>query len=76
MSIEKIPTITTLLRASRCHDEEILQMVLERIIKNGINEEDLNATDCNGRVSAILKSISVLLFFFCVGEIIYYLLPQ
>lgn len=53
MSVANIPTITTLLRASRNQDEDILNMVLQNIIKNGVSEADLNATDCNGRVSEI-----------------------
>lgn len=51
MSIQKIPLITTLLRASRNQDEELMQCVLENILTNGMSEEDLNAADCSGRVS-------------------------
>lgn len=46
-----VPLITTLLRASRNQDEELIKNVLQHIITEGITVEDLNATDASGRVS-------------------------
>lgn len=51
MNIEKVPLVTALLRASRSQDETVLRQVLENILRNGINEGELNAADCSGRVS-------------------------
>lgn len=51
MSVQKVPLITTLLRASRNQDEDLIKYVLQHILTNGISEEDLNAVDCSGRVS-------------------------
>lgn len=51
MNIQKIPLITTLLRASRNQDEEIIRHVLASILTDEISPDDLNATDCSGRVS-------------------------
>lgn len=51
MSVQKVPLITTLLRASRNQDEDLIKYVLQHILANGMSEEDLNAVDCSGRVS-------------------------
>lgn len=51
MNIDKLPLVTTLLRASRNQDEETLRHALENILRNGISEAELNAQDCSGRVS-------------------------
>lgn len=47
--------VTTLLRASRDADEELLDNVLKEIAEFGMNREDLNAVDCSGRVSKYIK---------------------
>lgn len=52
MNVQKIPLITTLLRASRNQDEEIIRHVLQGVLNDGISPDDLNATDCSGRVSS------------------------
>lgn len=46
-----MPLVTTLLRAARDADEELLETVLKEIAQIGINSADLNAVDCSGRVS-------------------------
>lgn len=51
MNKDKVPFVTTLLRASRSQDEDTLRQVLENILRNGMNEAELNAEDCSGRVS-------------------------
>lgn len=51
MNRDKLTFVTTLLRASRSQDEDTLRQVLESILRNGISELELNATDCSGRVS-------------------------
>lgn len=58
VNIQKIPLITTLLRASRNQDEDIIKFVLDSILTNGISEEDLNAVDCSGRVSKMKTLIN------------------
>lgn len=52
MSIDKVPIVTTLLRAARSQDEDTLRQLLDNILKNGISEIELNADDSSGRVSA------------------------
>lgn len=51
MNLQKVPLVTTLLRASRDADEELLRSVLRDILINGIPSQDLNAEDNSGRVS-------------------------
>lgn len=51
MDLQKVPLVTTLLRASRDADEELLRSVLRDILINGIASQDLNAEDNSGRVS-------------------------
>lgn len=51
MNQDKVPFVTTLLRASRGQDEDTLRQVLDNILRNGMNEAELNAEDCSGRVS-------------------------
>lgn len=51
MNIDRMPLVTTLLRAARSQDETTLRQVFENILRNGINEAELNADDCSGRVS-------------------------
>lgn len=51
MNKDRVPYVTTLLRASRSQDEDTLRQVLENILRNGISEAELNAEDCSGRVS-------------------------
>lgn len=51
MNIDKVPLVTTLLRASRSQDETTLRQVFENILRNGMSEVELNADDCSGRVS-------------------------
>lgn len=50
---KSVPLITTLLRASRNQDEELIKNVLHHIVTEGISVDDLNATDASGRVSDI-----------------------
>lgn len=69
MSIDKVPIVTTLLRASRSQDEDTLRQVFESILKNGVSEIELNADDCSGRVSvhnsiASQKHICLFVFIF------------
>lgn len=52
MSLQKVPLVTTLLRASRDADEELLRTVLRDILLNGIPSKDLNSDDNSGRVSS------------------------
>lgn len=61
---KSVPLITTLLRASRNQDEELIKNVLQHIITEGISEEDLNATDASGRVSVIYIQIMYAMFVF------------
>lgn len=56
MNIDKLPLVTTLLRASRSQDDETLRHTLETILRNGISEAELNAQDCSGRVSCLEHS--------------------
>ena len=51
MSLEQVPNVTTLLRASRDANEYLLKEVFRDILENGISKENLNATDKSGRVS-------------------------
>lgn len=51
MNIDKLPLVTTLLRAARSQDDDTLRHTLENILRNGIGETELNAQDCSGRVS-------------------------
>lgn len=51
---KSMPLITTLLRASRNQDEELIKNVLQHIVTEGISVEDLNATDASGRVSILI----------------------
>lgn len=66
MSIRKIPLITTLLRASRNQDDDVLHLTMENMETDGINEDDLNATDCSGRVSTANTHIE--LTFLCADR--------
>lgn len=50
MNIEKIPLVTSLLRASKNGDKGQLLLVMNSITKNGITKNDLNSVDKNGRV--------------------------
>lgn len=45
-----MPHVTTLLRACRDADEELLLTVLQEIAINGISKAALNEVDCSGRV--------------------------
>lgn len=66
MNLDKVPLVTTLLRASRSQDETTLRQVLENILRNGINEADLNTADCSGRVSGLsINTYSILHFNQC-----------
>lgn len=51
MSVESEQSVTTLLRAAREADEDLLKIVLRKILIDGISKEALNATDKSGRVS-------------------------
>uniref|UniRef100_A0A182LS93 Uncharacterized protein n=1 Tax=Anopheles culicifacies TaxID=139723 RepID=A0A182LS93_9DIPT len=53
MSLEQVPTVTTLLRASRDANEYLLKEVFRDILENGISKENLNSTDRSGRVSTV-----------------------
>lgn len=49
--VDRLPLITTLLRASRDGNEVIIKSALRDVIVNGISKEELNLTDKSGRVS-------------------------
>lgn len=51
MDLQQVPLVTTLLRASRDADEDLLRIVMRDILLNGIPAQDLNAEDNSGRVS-------------------------
>ncbi|XP_052873059.1 uncharacterized protein LOC128278375 [Anopheles cruzii] len=51
MSLEQVPTVTTLLRASRDANEFLLKEVFRDILENGISKENLNSTDRSGRTA-------------------------
>lgn len=51
MSLEQVPLVPQLLRASREGNELLLRDVFRQILDHGIEKEDLNATDKSGRVS-------------------------
>ncbi|XP_065093757.1 uncharacterized protein LOC135714342 isoform X2 [Ochlerotatus camptorhynchus] len=51
MSMEQVPTVTTLLRASRDANEYLLKEVFRDILENGISRENLNSTDRSGRTA-------------------------
>ncbi|XP_062709527.1 uncharacterized protein LOC109426759 [Aedes albopictus] len=51
MSMEQVPTVTTLLRASRDANEYLLKEVFRDILENGISWENLNSTDRSGRTA-------------------------
>lgn len=51
MSIDQLPIVTTLLRASRNQDEDTLRFLLSSVRAKGEYDEDVNAVDCSGRVS-------------------------
>ena len=53
MNLQKVPLVTTLLRASRDADEDLLKTVLRDMLINGISSTDLNADDNSGRVSVL-----------------------
>ncbi|XP_055626264.1 uncharacterized protein LOC129768558 isoform X2 [Toxorhynchites rutilus septentrionalis] len=50
-SMEQVPTVTTLLRASRDANEYLLKEVFRDILENGISRENLNSTDRSGRTA-------------------------
>lgn len=54
-----MPPVTTLLRAARDADEDLLRAVLREILLNGIASEDLNAGDVSGRVSGIRRRMKL-----------------
>lgn len=68
MNRDKVPLVTTLLRASRSQDEDTLRQVLENIIRNGISEAELNAEDCSGRVSEMFVIIKLFTFLIACVE--------
>lgn len=49
--MEQVPTVTTLLRASRDANEYLLKEVFRDILENGISRENLNSTDRSGRTA-------------------------
>lgn len=51
MSLEQVPIVSKLLRASRDGNELLLKECFTEILENGISPKDLNATDKSGRVS-------------------------
>lgn len=53
--MEQVPTVTTLLRASRDANEYLLKEVFRDILENGISRENLNSTDRSGRVSTVSR---------------------
>lgn len=80
MSLEQVPIVSKLLRASRDGNELLLKECFTEILENGISPKDLNATDKSGRVSIQQFSIPILqhfkyynIFRFCVNICIRYL---
>lgn len=63
--VDRLPLVSTLLRASRDGNEVLIKSALRDIIINGITKEELNATDKSGRVSQKRISHFLSLFFFC-----------
>lgn len=51
MSLEREPSIPTLLRAARDADSYLLKIILKKIINDGITPDVLNKTDRNGRTA-------------------------
>lgn len=51
MSLDQVPVVTKLLRASRSCNEMLLKDCFKEILESGISVKDLNATDKSGRVS-------------------------
>lgn len=54
MSLDQVPVVTKLLRASRSCNEMLLKDCFKEILECGISIKDLNATDKSGRVSRII----------------------
>lgn len=51
MSLDQVPVVTKLLRASRNCNEMLLKDCFKEILECGISSKDLNSTDKSGRVS-------------------------
>lgn len=49
--VDRLPQVTTLLRACRDGNEILIKAALRDVIINGISKEQLNLTDKSGRVS-------------------------
>lgn len=52
MSYQTVPLVSTLLRAAREADSNLLSSIFTDIVANGISSSDLNAVDHCGRVSS------------------------
>lgn len=52
--VDRLPLVTTLLRASRDANEVLIKSALRDVIVNGISKEELNMTDKSGRVSQMI----------------------
>lgn len=53
--VDRLPQVTTLLRACRDGNEILIKAALRDVIINGISKEQLNLTDKSGRVSHCLS---------------------
>lgn len=53
--VDRLPLVTTLLRASRDGNDVLIKSALRDIIINGITKEELNSTDKSGRVSHAIR---------------------
>lgn len=54
--VDRLPLVTTLLRAAKEGNELLIKAALRDIIINGITKEQLNLTDKSGRVSQRFKA--------------------
>lgn len=51
LPVDRLPGVSTLLRASREGNEVLLKSALREVIVNGASKEEINMTDKSGRVS-------------------------
>lgn len=54
MSYQTVPLVSTLLRAAREADNNLLSSIFTDIVANGISSDDLNAVDHCGRVISLI----------------------
>lgn len=70
MSLDQVPLVPQLLRAAREGNELLLKDVFKQIIDNGMDKEDLNATDKSGRVSVYEYTRLLFKLFFLLNLVI------